>query len=322
MRIRQGSSALACFLIVLSLLPASLPAAFGQEPPAGKPAPDAPKAAAPPEDDDPATAPDEETRKRRLLRRILPPGQLTAEEQVEAARLSKIAAAQGNDPTALVSRFQLTNRSTALSNGRRADTLISSAVLALRNNWLLRVDVPQIWTDPNIPRVPNQSGVSDLFVRAGRRVFAAPGYAFFTGMDLTFPTAVLSNLGFGRYTVGPLVATARVFPNINSMLFGLIQHQTSIGGDPSRRDVEFSRFSLTLNTAWGEQWWTQVGANSQIDWNRNNRSSMTLEFEGGRRLTPKWLAYLRPGVGLWGRDVLGAYDWQVEVGFRRMFESF
>jgi hypothetical protein len=141
-------------------------------------------------------------------------------------------------------------------------------------------------------------------------------------MDFTFPTAVLSNLGSGKYTIGPLAATARAFPDLNSLLFGLIQHQTSIGGDPSRRDVEFSRFALAWNTIWGERWWTLVQAQSQIDWNRNNRSSMTLDFEGGHRLTPKWLAYLRPGVGLWGRDVLGAYEWQVEVGFRRMFASF
>ena len=36
---------------------------------------------------------------------------------------------------------------------------------------------------------------------------------------------------------------------------------------------------------------------------------MALEFQGGHRLTPKWLVYLQPGVGVWGRDVLGVYDW-------------
>jgi hypothetical protein len=312
-------------LVVLSLLPVSLPAALGQESPAAPPARGKAEVAAEPEDDDPATAPDEETRKRRLLKRILPPGQLTPEQQEKAERLSKIAAAQGTDPTAIVGRFQLSSRYIDLPGNSRVTTLVGRVDLALRNNWLLRVDVPQVWTDPNLPGVPNQSGLSDLFVRTGGRVYSAPGYAFFAGADFTFPTAADPPgppLGLGRYTIGPLAASARVFPNIHSFLFGLIQHQTSIGGDPSRRDVEFSRFALLWNTIWGEQWWTQAQGTIILDWNRKTRSGMTLEFQGGHRLTRKWLVYLQPGVGVWGRDVLGNYDWSMEVGFRRMFPSF
>ena len=322
MRIRQRATALACFLLALSLLPASLPAALGQEPPAGKPAPDSPKAAPPPEDDDPATAPDEETRKRRLLRRILPPGQLTAEEQVEAARLSKIVAAQGTDPTALVSRFETRYQYNALTTGSRSNLLEETAVFAFRGNWVLRVDVPELWTDPNLPRTSNQSGVSDLFVRTGNRVFVAPGYAVFAAMDVTFPTAARPSLGTGKYTIGPAVATSRVFPGLSSFIFGFLQHQVSVGGDPARKDITISRLALTWNTVWGERGWTQVQAQSQIDWNRNNRSSMSLEFEGGWSITKEWRVFVHPGVGLWGRDVLGNYDWIMQVGVRRMFPSF
>jgi len=38
-----------------------------------------------------------------------------------------------------------------------------------------------------------------------------------------------------------------------------------------------------------------------------------------------WVAggvYTRPGVGGFGRDLLGAYDWNVEAGVRYMFPSF
>lgn len=303
-------------LLCSAALPGALAPACGQEAPASEP-----EAAAPIETEDPATEPDEETRKRRLFER-LPPGQLTPEQQEDAERLSKIAAAQGTDPTAIVGRFQLSNRYLALHDGSRVNALVGRVDLALRSNWLLRVDVPQLWSYPNLQGAPNQSGFSDLFVRTGGRVYSAAGYAFFAGVDLTFPTAALPGLGFGRYTIAPLAATARVFPEIKSFLFGFIEHQTSIGGDPSRRDVEFSRFALIWNTIWGERWWTLVQGFTQLDWNRNTRSSMTLEFEGGHRLTPKWLVYVRPGVGLWGRDVLGAYDWSVEVGFRRMVASF
>ena len=309
----------------MSLLPVSLPAALGQESPAAPPATGKSEVAAEPEDDDPATAPDEETRKRRLLKRILPPGQLTPEQQKEAQRLSKIAAAQGTDPTAIVGRFQLSSRYVDLPGNSRVTTLVGRLDLALRNNWLLRVDVPQIWTDPNIQGVPNQSGLSDLFVRTGGRLYSVAGYAFFAGLDFTFPTAASPAgppLGFGKYTIGPLAATARAFPDIHSLLFGLIQHQTTIGGDPSRKDVELSRFSLAVNTIWAEWWWTQAQGLIILDWNRKTRSGMNLEFQGGRRITPKWLVYVQPGVGVFGRDVLGNYDWSVEVGFRRMLPSF
>lgn len=32
--------------------------------------------------------------------------------------------------------------------------------------------------------------------------------------------------------------------------------------------------------------------------------------------------FVRPGVGIWGRDLLGAYDWNIEGGIRYMFPSF
>jgi hypothetical protein len=49
---------------------------------------------------------------------------------------------------------------------------------------------------------------------------------------------------------------------------------------------------------------------------------MVLEFEGGRNLIGRFGAYVRPGIGIWGRDVAGAYQWNIEVGVRYMFASF
>jgi hypothetical protein len=49
---------------------------------------------------------------------------------------------------------------------------------------------------------------------------------------------------------------------------------------------------------------------------------MVLEVELGRNLVGRWGVYMRPGVGIWGTDVIGAYEWNVEVGTRYMFKSF
>ena len=318
---RQRAMALAWLLVTLSLLPAFLPAALGQEPPSEKPATDSPKVAPPPEDGDPATAPDEETRQRRLFKR-LGPQHLTPEQQAEAKRLSEIAAKQGTDPTALVGRLETLYQYNAQTSGSRANTVLERAVLTLRGNWLMRVDVPELWTDPKLPRTSDQSGVSDLFMRLANRVFSTPGYAVLAGIDTTFPTAALPGLGTGKYTVAPGVATSRVFPELASLTYGILQHQVSVGGDPSRKDISISRMGITWNTLWGERWWTQVQAQAQIDWTRNNRSSMALEFEGGWSITKEWRIWVHPGVGLWGRDVLGNYDWIMQAGVRRMLPSF
>ena len=48
---------------------------------------------------------------------------------------------------------------------------------------------------------------------------------------------------------------------------------------------------------------------------------MTLEAEIGRQLDNRWEVFLRPGMGLWGKDVEGGYDWKVECGVRWMFAS-
>ena len=45
---------------------------------------------------------------------------------------------------------------------------------------------------------------------------------------------------------------------------------------------------------------------------------MSLEFEGWSPAHSEVANLSAAGVGVWGRDVLGAYDWSVEVGFRRM----
>jgi hypothetical protein len=259
-------------------------------------------------------------RRRRLLRRLVP--ELTPEQKVEAERLSGLAAKSGTDPTAIIGRVQTSYRYDALPGGTRLNNLVGRVDLPFRSNWVLRVDVPNLWLDGNRPRVGNRDGLGDTFVRAGGRFYQVPGYAFFGALDFMFPTAASSELGLGKFTIAPGAATARVLPDLHSLAFAVFQHQMSIGGDPSRKDVSLSRLALTVNTIWGSQWWSSVEAVTQVDWWRKARSSLTLEFEGGHRFTQDWGAWVRPGIGLVGRDVVAAYEWNVEFGIRRTFSSF
>lgn len=44
----------------------------------------------------------------------------------------------------------------------------------------------------------------------------------------------------------------------------------------------------------------------QADWDRCAKTSLTLEFEVGRSLVGRWGVYVRPCVGIFERDLIGA----------------
>lgn len=258
---------------------------------------------------------------RRLLKRIGPQS-VTQEEREEAERLRQVAAKYGTDPTAIVGRLQLTGQYLDLPQGAQGTVATARVDLPFRGNWLLRVETPfSKWSDPDRPGITSQQGFSDLALIAGWRAYNTPEYAMLVGVATTMPTAE-TGLGLGKYTVGPTLATARFVPRWDSFLIGLLQYQTSVGGDPSRRDLSRFNAAIQVNSFWGRRWWTIVQTVWQVDFERSGKSAMTIEFEGGRNLVGRLGAYVRPGVGIWGRDVTGAYDWNIEVGIRYMFRSF
>jgi hypothetical protein len=84
--------------------------------------------------------------------------------------------------------------------------------------------------------------------------------------------------------------------------------------------VNYTRFSLKMQYLQDlEQWWAFIDPKWIVDWSRSNKTALNLEFEVGRKLGEHVCGWVRPGVGLWGDNVIGAYDWQLEVGVRYMF---
>jgi hypothetical protein len=318
----------------VALLTLSMLLLGGHEVAIGETTPDDPPSEAPtPEDqetdDTPggesAPAPDasqEKEPRRRILKRI-GPQPLSPEQREEAERLRKVAAKYGTDPTAIVGRLQLTSQYLDLAGGANATVSTLRVDLPFRNDFLLRTDIPFLRTsDPHNSRVPSERGLSDLAVTVGWRAYNTPEYALLVGAVSTFPTAAQDTLGFGKYTVGPAIATARFLPRLDSLLIGLLAYQTSVGGDPSRKDVSLFNVTAQVNSFWGERWWTIIQSVWQVDFERSGKSSMVMEFEGGRNLVGRFGAYVRPGVGIYGRDLIGAYQWNVEVGIRYIFKSF
>ena len=263
------------------------------------------------------------TEKRRNPFKRIGPQPLTPEQREEAERLRKVAAKYGTDPTAIVGRLQLTSQYLDLPHSANATQSTLRMDLPFRGDYLLRMELPFLrTTNPNSPGMGNERGLSDLSVIAGWRAYNTPEYALLVGALGTFPTASEPVLGFGKYTVGPAVATARFLPRLDSFLIGLLSYQTSVGGDPSRKDVSLFNITAQVNSFWGQRWWTIVQSVWNVDFERSGKSSMVMEFEAGRNLIGRFGAYVRPGVGIYGRDVIGAYIWNVEVGVRYMFTSF
>jgi hypothetical protein len=272
--------------------------------------------------DEPAEAPEAAQEKRRFLKR-LGPQPVTPEQQEEAERLRKLAAKYGTDPTAIVGRMQLTSQYLDLPQGARGSTAVARVDLPFRRDYLLRMDVPFLkWSDPDRPGASSAQGFSDLAVTVGWRAYNTPEYAVLIGAVTTMPTAAETGLGLGKYTVGPTIATARFIPQWDSFLVGLYTQQLSVGGDPSRNSVNLSKAIAQINSFWAERWWTIAQAVWQVDWERSAKSSMALELEVGRSVVGRLGMFVRPGIGIWGQDLLGAYEWNVEAGVRYMFPSF
>lgn len=286
-------------------------------PPAGEPVGDE-RAGTEGEPETPGTSPE----KRRNPFKRIGPQPLTPEQREEAERLRKVAAKYGTDPTAIVGRMQFTSQYLDLPHANA--TLSTLRVdLPFRGDYLLRMDFPFLRTvDAQNPNMGSQRGLSDLAVTLGWRAYNTPEYAILVGALTTFPTAAEPGLGLGKYTVGPALATARFLPRLDSFLIGLLSYQTSVGGDPSRRDVSLFNITAQVNSFWGQRWWTIIQSVWQVDFERSGKSSMVMEFEGGRNLVGRFGAYVRPGVGVYGRDLAGAYIWNIEVGVRYMFASF
>ena len=270
---------------------------------------------------EPETPGTSQERRRNPFKRV-GPQPLTPEQREEAERLRKVAARYGTDPTAIVGRMQFTSQYLDLPHANATLSTLRADV-PFRGNYLLRMDMPFLRdTNAQGPGTGSHRGISDLTVTAGWRAYNTPEYALLVGAVGSFPTASEPALGFGKYTVGPAVATARFLPRLDSFLIGLLSYQTSVGGDPSRKDVSLFNITAQVNSFWGQRWRTIVQSVWNVDFERSGKSSMVMEFEGGRNLIGRFGAYVRPGVGIYGRDVIGAYVWNVEVGLRYVFPSF
>jgi hypothetical protein len=233
--------------------------------------------------------------------------------------LNVLTTDNGTNLTAIVGRLQFSSQYRDRWDGIVQLDAVGRVDIPLNKRVLLRMDIPYLWLNQSASGSSAVSGLSDVTVRLGAIAWQRPGFTFFAGADVIIPTAIDSDLGRGKYLLGPGVAANIPIAALNSVFFPLLEHLVSVGGDPSRPDLSYTRISAELTTPWSKTWWTSVEPTLITDWNQHAKTAMNLEFEAGRRLGEHYRVWARPAVGLWGTGVPGAYDWYMQVGIRYMF---
>ena len=239
----------------------------------------------------------------------------------ERRRLSAMAAAFGTDPTAIIGYYQLFYQRNAYTNNLNLDAATAVAQVPITPNWFVRATLPYVWADSNQPNGSTGHGTGDTVVRTAGRLYASENVVLLIGADASFPTAAKTQLGTGKYTLGPGGALAFPLPRARSLFFTLVQNFNSIGGDPSRDHIHYMQVQPTLNTIWSKQWWTSVIGDFNVDWTHRRKTTINLQGQVGHQFDRNWVLFAGAGAGVAGRDSSLGMDWMVNAGVRWVFKT-
>ena len=261
--------------------------------------------------------------KRRPVREFLLGATPEERERLAEERklLSAEAAAFGTDPTAIIGYYQRVYQHNAYTNSARLDGALAVARVPITPNSFVQATLPYVWADANQPRGSTENGTSDTTVRMAGRLYASENVALLIGTDVIFPTAAKNQLGFGKYALGPGGALAFPLPRARSLFFLVVQNFQSIGGDPSRANLNYMQIQPTINTIWSKHWWTSLQGTYYVDWNNNRKTTLNLVGEVGHNFDNHWNVFAGGGAGAMGRDQFLGLDWTVVAGVRWVFRT-
>jgi len=190
---------------------------------------------------------------------------------------------------------------------------------------LLRLDVPLPDSDTSYSGKLFDPRLGDIKLRADLEAVDALGLPLTAYAELTLPTADPASLGSGKYQIAPALRTRQ---SIGAYLAadtrhaltagGLVQQVLSFAGDADRKDINYTKFEVSLNDAWGDGRFVKLTFKPAIDWEQDGKSGATAELEAGLRIAPAWEAALMGGGLLWGSGVPSTYRRRVQLtlGYR------
>jgi hypothetical protein len=192
---------------------------------------------------------------------------------------------------------------------------------------VLRFDFPFPDEKTDFDGSPFEPRLGDIKTRLRFRPLQASGYEFPSFVEVTFPTADPESLGSGKYQLSagirmlaPVTLPAIDRTSHTSRLEAEVQQVNSIGGDPERKDINYTKFELTFYDVWRKTYTLKLKLKPAVDWNLDGDTGAVSEVEGGLFLARDWRAWLMLGGRVWGPSgIASTYDTRVELGVARTF---
>jgi hypothetical protein len=147
-------------------------------------------------------------------------------------------------------------------------------------------------------------------------------------IETTFPTADPESVGNGKYQLSPgaefYVPLWKFGSNDHperwkTGLNTLIQQVVSVAGDPSRKDINYTRLEPELVAAWEEKLVLSLTPKLVLDWHDGEKTGFMLEVEGEWNFNRHWRLAVTLGKGLVNTDVPTGYQSKVEFSVRFNF---
>jgi hypothetical protein len=192
---------------------------------------------------------------------------------------------------------------------------------------LFRVEIPFPDEDTDFSGNLFDPHLGDIKTRIGFRALKAGRYSFPSFIEITFPTASPESLGSGKYQLSAAVRmlTPVVLPLVDprahaARLEFQVQQVNSVGGDPSRKGINYTKLELTLYDIWRQEYTFKLKVKPVADWTQDGRTGAVGELEGGLIVARHWRTWLMFGRRLWGPEgIPSTYNNRVEIGVARTF---
>jgi hypothetical protein len=193
---------------------------------------------------------------------------------------------------------------------------------------LFRVEIPFPDEDTDFSGSPFEPHLGDIKTRIGFRALKAGNYSYPSFIEVTFPTASPESLGSGKYqlSAGIRMLAPVVLPLVeprshNSRFETQVQQVNSVGGDPDRKNISYTKLELTLYDIWRQEYTFKLKVKPTVDWTQDGKTGAVGEIEGGILFARYWRTWLMFGHRLWGpQGIPGTYENRVEIGVARRFD--
>lgn len=203
---------------------------------------------------------------------------------------------------------QATDRGT---DGESTKTTLRWEMFPTQTWSLLRVELPLPDDKTDMGGSPFNPKLGDLKLRADlapRRWLDLP-WIFY--VELTLPTADPASLGSGKYQLAPAVRSSMRQDSNN--FSGLIKQVVSVGGDPNRKDINYTSIEAAADHSFDATWSAKFTLKPTFDWQQNGASGGVGELEGTLRLSPQWDVALMGGGRLWGGAIPSTYGSRIQL---------